>query len=67
MTFLKAKSLAAKNTLENKLETGTLSKIVIKYDSLELEIDMAIDGITEEEKNMLNNLYNIIRLILNKD
>ena len=57
------KSLATKNTLENALETGTISNIIIKYDTLELKINMAIDEINEEEIDMLNNLYIMISSI----
>jgi len=57
------KSLAIKNTLENALETGTISNIIIKYDTLELKINMAIDEINEEEIDMLNNLYIMISSI----
>lgn len=50
-------SLAKKNIPENGLDTGTISNINIKYDNIELNINCAISGKTDEEQDILNQLY----------
>jgi len=54
------KSLFEKQIPENMLETGTITGVHIKYDNMEMGINTAIDGMTEQEEEMLDNLYVLI-------
>lgn len=54
------KSLAEKNIPENRLETGTISYIEIKCSNLEIQLNLAIQGITAKERKMLWRLHNLV-------